>query len=140
MKVLIGSGRCYIPSTDSLSCSKPKSICTILMCQLGANSWKYRCLRMMDCLHHVTATGKVLKGLIINFVTVHTPGHRNSQAHWQAARFAFVKSTKCRIMYVLDKERSIAYFFSGNSSEKLWLLRLYTCYTRIQNPPRRKLS
>ena len=64
MKALIGFGRCYIPSTDSPSCSKPKSVCTVLMRQLWANSWKYTCLRMMDCLHHVTATWKVLKGLI----------------------------------------------------------------------------
>ena len=63
MKALIGFGRCYIPSADSLSCSKPKSIHTVLMHQLWANSWKYTCLRMMDCLHHVTVTWKVLKGL-----------------------------------------------------------------------------
>ena len=53
----------YIPSADGLSCSELKSVCTILMHQLRANSWKYTCLRMMDDLHHVTATCKVLKGL-----------------------------------------------------------------------------
>ena len=63
VKALIGFGRCYIPSTDSLSCSEPKSVCTVSMCQLRANSWKYTCLRTMDCLHHVTTTWKVLKGL-----------------------------------------------------------------------------
>ena len=63
MKALIGFGRCYIPSADSPGCSKPKSVRTISMHQLWANSWKYMCLRMMDCLHHVTATWKVLKGL-----------------------------------------------------------------------------
>ena len=41
LKALIGFGRCYIPSTDDLSCSKLKSVCTILMHQLWANSWKY---------------------------------------------------------------------------------------------------
>ena len=56
MKALIGFHRCYIPFPDSPSCSKLKSVCTILMHQLWANSWKYMCLRMMDCLHHVTAT------------------------------------------------------------------------------------
>ena len=63
MKALIGLGRCYIPSTDSLSGFKPNSVHTILMLQLWANSWKYTCLRMMDCLHHVTPTWKLLKGL-----------------------------------------------------------------------------
>ena len=63
--VLIGFGRCYIPSADSPSCYKPKSVRTISMCQLRANSWKYTCLRMMDSLHHVTATWKVLKGLTL---------------------------------------------------------------------------
>ena len=62
MKALIGFHRCYIPSADSPSCSKLKSVCTVSMCQLRANSWKYMCLRTMDCLHHVTATCKVLKG------------------------------------------------------------------------------
>ena len=46
MKALIGFGRCYIPSADGLICSEPKSVCTILMRQLRANSWKYTCLRM----------------------------------------------------------------------------------------------
>ena len=64
MKALIGFGRCYIPSADSPSCSEPKSVRTISMHQLWANSWKYTCLRTMDCLHHFTATWKVLKGLI----------------------------------------------------------------------------
>ena len=41
IKALIGFGRCYIPTTDSPSCSKPKSLRTISMCQLQANSWKY---------------------------------------------------------------------------------------------------
>ena len=55
MKALIGFGRRYILSTDNNpSCSKPKSVRTILMHQLWANSWKYTCLRMMDCLHHVS--------------------------------------------------------------------------------------
>ena len=63
IKALIEFGRCYIPSADSPSCSEPKSVCTILMRQLRANSWKYTCLRMMDCLHHVTVIWKVLKGL-----------------------------------------------------------------------------
>ena len=63
MKALIGFGRCYIPSTESPSYSKLKSVHTILMHQLRANSWKYMCLRMMDCLHHVTVIWKVLKGL-----------------------------------------------------------------------------
>ena len=63
VKALIGFGRCYVPSADSLSCSEQKSVCTVLMHQLQANSWKYTCLRTMDCLHHVTATWKVLKGL-----------------------------------------------------------------------------
>ena len=63
MKALIGFGRCYIPSADSPSCFELKSVCVILMHQLWANSWKYTCLRMMDCLHHVTVTWKVLKGL-----------------------------------------------------------------------------
>ena len=40
MKALIGFGRCYIPSPNGLSCSEPKSVCTILMHQLQANSWK----------------------------------------------------------------------------------------------------
>ena len=63
VKALIDFSRCYILSTDSPSCSEPKSVRTISMPQLQANSWKYMCLRMMDCLHHVTATWKVLKGL-----------------------------------------------------------------------------
>ena len=63
MKALIGFGRCYIPSADGPSCSKLKSVCTISMRQLRANSWKYTCLKMMDCLNHVTVTWKVLKGL-----------------------------------------------------------------------------
>ena len=65
VKALISFGRCCIPSADSLSCSKLKSVCTISMCQLQAISWKYMCLRMMDCLHFVIATWKVLKGLMI---------------------------------------------------------------------------
>ena len=75
MKALIGFGRCFLPSAYGPSCSKPKSVCTILMCQLWANSWKYMCLRMMDCLHHVTATCKVLKGLMIfnRSAWYHTP-------------------------------------------------------------------
>ena len=64
MKALIGFGRCSIPSADGLSCFELKSIHTILMLQLWANSWKYTCLRTMDYLHHVTVTCKVLKGLI----------------------------------------------------------------------------
>ena len=63
MKALIGFGRCYILSADSLSCSELKSVCTIPKHQLRANSQNDMCLRMMDCLHHVTATCKVLKGL-----------------------------------------------------------------------------
>ena len=63
MKALIGFGRCYIPSADSPSCSELKSVRTISMHQLLANSQKYTCLRMMDCLHHVTVTWKILKGL-----------------------------------------------------------------------------
>ena len=63
MKALIGFGRCYKPSADGPSCPEPKSVRTISMRQLRVNSWKYMCLRMMDCLHHVTATCKVLKGL-----------------------------------------------------------------------------
>ena len=63
MKALIGFGRCYIPSADSLSCSELKSFCTVSMCQLWANSWKYTCLRTTDFLHHVTATWKLLNGL-----------------------------------------------------------------------------
>ena len=63
MKALIGFVRCYIPSADSPSCSEPKSVCILSMHQLWANSWKYTRLRTMDCLHHVTATWKVLKGL-----------------------------------------------------------------------------
>ena len=63
LKALIRFGRCYVPSTDSLSCSELKSVRTVLMRQLQANSWKYMCLRTMDCLHHVTATWKVLTGL-----------------------------------------------------------------------------
>ena len=41
MKAPNGFGRCYIPSADRLSCSKPKSVHTVSMCQLQANSWKY---------------------------------------------------------------------------------------------------
>ena len=63
MRALIGFGRCQIPSPDGPSCSAPIFTHTILLHQLGANSWKYTCLRMMNCLHHVTATWKVLKGL-----------------------------------------------------------------------------
>ena len=63
LKALIGFGRCYIPFADGLSCSELKSVCIISMHKLQANSWKYTCLRMMDCLHNVTATCKVLKGL-----------------------------------------------------------------------------
>ena len=63
MKALIGFRRFYILSADSPSCSELKSVHTISMCQLQANSWKYTCLRIMDCLHHVTVTCKVLKGL-----------------------------------------------------------------------------
>ena len=76
MKALIGFGRCYIPSADSLSCPELKSVCTILMPQLWANSWKYTCLRMMDCLHHVTATWKVLKRL--NALTIWPPTQHHS--------------------------------------------------------------
>ena len=64
MRALIGFGRYQIPSPDGLSCSTPIFTCTILLCQLRANSWKYTCLRMMECLHHVTVTWKVLKGLM----------------------------------------------------------------------------
>ena len=63
VKALIGFGRCYIPSTNSPSCSEPKYVRTVSMHQLWANSWKYTCLRTMDRLHHVTATWKALKGL-----------------------------------------------------------------------------
>ena len=49
MKALIGFGMCYVPSADSPSCSKPKSVHTVSMYQVWANSWKYTCLRMMDC-------------------------------------------------------------------------------------------
>ena len=63
MRALIGFGRCQIPSPNGLSCSTPIFTCTILLHQLQANSWKYMCLRMMECLHYVTARWKVLKGL-----------------------------------------------------------------------------
>ena len=64
MRALIGFGRCQIPSPDGLSCSTPIFTRAILLHQLWANSWKYRCLRTIECLHHVTATWKVLKGLM----------------------------------------------------------------------------
>ena len=67
MKALIGFGRCYIPSADDLSCSELKSLHTVSMCQLWAKSWKYTCLRVMDCLHYVTATCNVLKRLISQY-------------------------------------------------------------------------
>ena len=38
MKALIGFGRCYIPFTDSPSCSELKSVGTISMHQLRANT------------------------------------------------------------------------------------------------------
>ena len=41
MKALIGFHRYYICSADSPICSELKSIHTILMRQLQANSWKY---------------------------------------------------------------------------------------------------
>ena len=63
VRALIGFGRCQIASPDGPSCSAPISTCTILLHQLRAKSWKYTCLRTMDCLHHVTVTWKVLKGL-----------------------------------------------------------------------------
>ena len=63
MKAQIGFGRCNIPSADGPSYSKPKSVHTVSMHQLLANSWKYTCLRMMDRLHHFIMTSKVLKGL-----------------------------------------------------------------------------
>ena len=63
MRALIGFGRCQIPSPDGLSCSTPIFTHAIMLHQLRANSWKYMCLRMMECLHHVTATWKILKGL-----------------------------------------------------------------------------
>ena len=63
VRALIGFGRCQIASPDGPSCSAPIFTRTILLHQLRAKSWKYTCLRMMDCLHHVTATWKVLKGL-----------------------------------------------------------------------------
>ena len=65
MKALNRFGRCYIPSAGRLSCSELKSVHTVLMHQLWANSWKYTCLRMMYCLHHVTVTWKVLKELSV---------------------------------------------------------------------------
>ena len=56
MKALIGFGMHDISSTDGHSCSELKSVFIASVCQLRANSWKYTHLRMMDCLHHVTAT------------------------------------------------------------------------------------
>ena len=38
IKALIGFGRCYIPCADGTNCSKPKSVHTISMHQLQANS------------------------------------------------------------------------------------------------------
>ena len=66
MRALIGFGRCQIPSSDGLSCSAPIFTHAILLHQLWANSWKYMCLRTMECLHHVTVMWKVLKGLSIS--------------------------------------------------------------------------
>ena len=63
VRALIGFGRCQIASPDGPSCSAPISTRTVLLHQLRAKSWKYTCLRTMDCLHHVTETWKVLKGL-----------------------------------------------------------------------------
>ena len=71
-EALIGFDRHYIPFADGFNCSKPKSFHAIMgnYGQLWANSWKYTCLRTMDCLHHVTATCKVLKGLIPTTVII----------------------------------------------------------------------
>ena len=64
VKALIGFGGCYIPSADGPSCSELKSVCTVSMHHLQTNSWKCMYLRTMECLHNVTATCKVQKGLI----------------------------------------------------------------------------
>ena len=44
MKALIGLGRCYIPSADSPSCSKPKSVRTGRSnYQSNNNNYQYQC-------------------------------------------------------------------------------------------------